>query len=182
MPSGLPQRSSNYAAPYDMVLNKASWDAALVDVGIRLFVLEAQRTDLQAVIDAGTTQALAMITENVAPQLEAVNDTITALNAAVAAAEDQLVATEAAIATLLAGSLTADLVQIETPIAGIVGATVQAALAEHQVDIEALAATVAGHTSDIAGKAPQATTYTNTEVDAALARNSVSFAKLMMFS
>lgn len=182
MPSGLPQRSSNYAAPYDMVLNKTSWDEALVDVGLRLFVLEAQRTDLQAVIDAGTTQALAMITENVAPQLEEVTDTITALNAAVAAAEDQLAATESAIVTLLAGSLTADLVQIGTAISGMAGATVQAALAEHQGDIDALTSSLATLSTSVDGKAPQATTYTKTEVDTALAGTSVSFAKLMMFS
>lgn len=196
MSSTLPTRSNGYRAPHRLVLNRAVWDAVFGDVAVRLDELEVLKDGLQQLISIGSSQALAMVAETVAPQIEAVQASVDAINAAVAAAEDQLQATEAAIASLLALSLTANLVAISSPINGISAGNVAAALAEHQGDIDALEATVAGHassiatnTSDIAanasaiaGKAPQATTYTKTEVDALIASNATSIARIMAFS
>lgn len=94
--SNLPERSNDYAAPNNMPLNKAAWDAAFADpangLGPRVRAIEAQRADLQALIDAGTGQALAVIQANVAPQLAATQTTVDGLNAQIHAAQDQLAA------------------------------------------------------------------------------------------
>lgn len=92
----LPSPADDYAAPQGMRLNPAAWNAALVSVGVRLRAIEAQRTDLQALIDAGTDQALAVIQANVAPQLAAINATIDV-------AADDLAALQDQIATLTGG-------------------------------------------------------------------------------
>lgn len=84
MSSALPTPDNDYAAPIRMQLNKAAWDAAMVSIGERLRAMEAMATDLQAVIDAGTTQALQMISDTVAPNLAAVQSDIDAANAALA--------------------------------------------------------------------------------------------------
>lgn len=90
MPSSLPSPDSDYAAPHDMRLNKAAWDAALVSVGLRLRALEAVRASFEALIDLGTGQALQVIQANVAPELQAMRTALAALQTAMAEAEDQV--------------------------------------------------------------------------------------------
>lgn len=102
MPSDqLPSASNDYAATTGAALSLAFWNAVMSSIGTRLRGLEAQRADLQAVIDAGTTQALAMVAENIAPQLDAVGSIIASLNAQFALLEDN-------VANLLSGNITTD--------------------------------------------------------------------------
>ena len=98
--SSLPQSSDDYAAPTDMQLNKAAWDAALTDIGARLRAAEAIRASFQALIDVGVGQALVLISENVAPE-------ITALGVAIDGINSNLSAAQAAIDSLLSGNLPA---------------------------------------------------------------------------
>jgi hypothetical protein len=102
----LPSDSDDYAAPEKMRLNKAAWDAALTSIGVRLRAIEAQRADLQAVIDAGTSQGIAMISENLTPYIEDVQSQIAAL-----VTEANTLAGQ--FASLLAGGVPADSI-IET--------------------------------------------------------------------
>lgn len=90
MPSLLPSPADDYAAPQDMRLNKAAWDAALVSVGSRLRSLEAVKASFEALIALGTGQALEVIQANVAPQLEALRQALASLEAEIAAAQDQI--------------------------------------------------------------------------------------------
>jgi hypothetical protein len=75
-----------------MVLNKAAWDAAIVNIGVRLRAREALEASFAALIAQGTGQALAVIQANVGPQLAATQATVNGLNAQIAAAQDQLAA------------------------------------------------------------------------------------------
>jgi hypothetical protein len=90
MSSLLPSPNDDYAAPADMRLNRVAWDAALVSVGTRLRALEAVKADFEALIALGTSQALAVISENVEPQLAALTAALTALQQAIAEAEDTI--------------------------------------------------------------------------------------------
>jgi hypothetical protein len=90
MSSLLPSPNDDYAAPADMRLNRAAWDAALVSVGTRLRALEAVKADFEALIALGTSQALAVISENVEPQLASVTAALDVLEQAMAEAEDTI--------------------------------------------------------------------------------------------
>lgn len=94
----LPSPDDDYTAHDDSSLTLAFWNAALNSVGRRIRALEAVKADWQALIAAGTGQALEVISANVEPQLAALNGVINALKADVAAAED-------AIATIVAGGI-----------------------------------------------------------------------------
>ncbi|HWW46541.1 MAG TPA: hypothetical protein VNZ94_01725 [Xanthobacteraceae bacterium] len=84
-----------------MPLNKAAWDAFAVSCGERLRELEAQRAEFQALIDAGTGQALAVIQENVSPHVAAITAQIETLQILIALAEDK-------IAAIIGGGVGAD--------------------------------------------------------------------------
>ena len=143
--TALPSASNDYAAPIGMTLTKAAWDAALTDVGARLRAAEAIRASFQALIDAGTGQALAVIQTNVGPQLAA-------LQAEIAAAQAAIITAQGQVANLLSGNMPADHV-IFTPTGTIASGTVQGAIAEvasdaaaaiaAKADASALAANVA---------------------------------------
>ncbi len=90
MPSLLPSPADDYAAPQDMRLNKAAWDAALVSVGARLRALEAVKASFEALIALGTGQALEVIQANVAPQLSALRQALAGLESEIAQAQDQI--------------------------------------------------------------------------------------------
>ena len=90
MPSTLPTPSDDYAAPADMELSQATWDAALTSIGARLRALEAVQASWEALVAAGTGQALAAIAANVGPSMTAVTSSLAALRADVADAEDMV--------------------------------------------------------------------------------------------
>lgn len=180
MSSEVPSPTTDYAAPQGMALNKVAWDAAMVSIGQRLDAIEARSEDLQAVIDAGTTQALAVISDNVEPQLLAVAAQIQALDDAIAASEDQLASTEGAILALLAGGVGASNV-IVADISGLTATDAQAALAELLLAIEANA-TAIGTKANAADVYTTSQVYTKSEVDTAIASSGTSIATLMAFS
>jgi hypothetical protein len=121
----LPSPSNDYEAAIDMPLTKATWDAALTSVGARLRAAEAIRADFQALIDGGTSQALAMIIANVGPQ-------ITALAAEVAAAQHVL-------DILLSGNIPADYIT-ETSTRVFVTPSQRTAIGDNSASIASLQA------------------------------------------
>lgn len=146
MSDPLPQRSDGYAAPQGMKLNKASWDAALVDIDERLVSLEDQRADLQEVIDTGTSQALAVIAANIGPEIQSARDNVAELQAlasdTISTLNEQLVDLQNSIDVLLEGGAPATAVVL-APITGVAATNAQAAFAEHQTDIDGLSISVA---------------------------------------
>jgi len=98
MPSTLPSPADDYAAPQAMRVNRAVWDSVFGSIGTRLRALEAVQADFEALITAGTGQALASIAANIEPELVAARAALTQLQADTAAAED-------AVAAIVAGSI-----------------------------------------------------------------------------
>jgi hypothetical protein len=125
----LPSPDTDYAAPLDMALTKASWDAAMVSIGTRLRGLEAVEADFQTVVEQLEGQALAVIQTNIAPILATLREEIIELRAQILLAED-------AVSILLAGNLPAENI-LFTPAAGIAANNVQAALVEVANDVAA---------------------------------------------
>lgn len=135
MSSSLPTASNDYAAPADMQLDRASWDAALVSIGQRLRAAEAIRADFEALIALGTGQALQVISATVGPQLQAATASLAQLEADLAAVQD-------AISSLLAGNV---------PMSSVVGlnAALAAKAALTYVDAGLAAKAAAAHTQAI---------------------------------
>lgn len=107
-------------------LNAALLNNITGSIHERLEAREALEADFEGLIALGTGQALAVIQANVAPQLEAINDTVEGLQAAITEAEDK-------VAELLAGNLPASSVTFVA--GGSISATnVQAAIAEVAAD------------------------------------------------
>lgn len=131
----LPSSANDYAAPQDMLLNKAAWDAALTDIGARLRAAEAIRASFQELIDAGTGQALEIIQANVGPQLASIESTLVSL-------ESQLSFAAAQVTALFANNIPAANVTFAPGSSGISSATVQAALIEVKADVDANTAAV----------------------------------------
>lgn len=98
MSSSLPSASNDYAAPHDMALTRANWNAALTDIASRLRALEALGVSWEQLVNAGTAQALEMIAANVGPELEAVTEIVRRLETDVAEAED-------VISSIISGSV-----------------------------------------------------------------------------
>lgn len=98
MSSTLPSPAKDYAAPQALRVNRVVWDAVFASIGARLRALEGVRADFEALITAGTGQALASIAANVEPELVAARAALTQLQADTAAAED-------AVAAIVAGSI-----------------------------------------------------------------------------
>ncbi len=95
-----PSRENGYTIPNGYVLNQANLTALFADIFDYLQSLSQMATDAQAVVDAGTGQALAMVAENIAPVLDN-------LKLQIANAQDQLTAMQGQINDLLSG-ITAD--------------------------------------------------------------------------
>jgi len=106
-----------------MNLGKAAWDAALTDIGARLRAAEAIRADFQALIAAGTGQALQVIQANVGPQLAA-------LQAEIAAAQAALITAQGKIDALINSTTIEASAVTFAPTGTIAATTVQGALAE----------------------------------------------------
>lgn len=90
--SDLPSSSDDYAATDATPLSKAVWNAVFGSIGARLRALEAVEASFQALIDLGTTQALASIAANIEPELAAARATLQTFMAEAAAAEDVVAA------------------------------------------------------------------------------------------
>ncbi len=146
MPSApLPSRNNDYAAPAGMVLDKPEWDAAMTDIGARLRAFEAKAADMDAVIAAGTDQALAMITENVAPLITDLNNQFNLLQTEAQALSD-------AYAAIISGNLAADHVVLAA-IAGVSATNVQGAVAELRGKIGDNTSAISDNTAAIAANA-----------------------------
>src|SRR5687768_17865177 len=83
MPSGqLPSADSDYQTDGDgFNLSITVWNALFASISQRLKDLEAVQADFDALIAAGTSDAIAVITDQVAPQMTAIQATIDAANA-----------------------------------------------------------------------------------------------------
>lgn len=124
----LPSPDTDYAAPLDMALTKASWDAAMVSIGTRLRGLEAVEADFQTVVEQLEGQALAVIQTNIAPILATLREEIIELRAQILLAED-------AVSILTQGNVFAESVTF-VPDGGIAAGNVQEALVEVAGDIQ----------------------------------------------
>jgi hypothetical protein len=141
----LPSPDNDYTAPVPMRLNDASWNAALNSIGQRLRVIEAQRADLQAVIDAGTTQALAMVNQNITPLITAITAQIDALTTEAGTLSGQF-------ASLLAGGVPADDI-VEAADRVFVTPTQKAAIDSLGTSVAANTTNIANNTAAIAANA-----------------------------
>lgn len=174
MPSTqLPSASNDYAAPQGMRLNKAAWDSAMVDIGLRLREIEGRAQDLQGVIDAGVGAALEMIAENVAPEIVNLNAMISSLEAQIALAED-------AVASILATQLPATNITF-TPDGTLSSTNVQAAVAELASETATSLAAKADAAA-LTAKADAADVYTMTQVDSFLAATQTSYATVLKYT
>ncbi|KAF0136641.1 MAG: bacteriophage tail fiber protein [Methylocystaceae bacterium] len=97
-PLSLPTPDNDYAAPANMTLNKASWDAAMTSIGERLRAREALEASFQNLINLGVGQAIAAVQNEIAP------------TAAQAQAHAQQI--EAFLDALLATSIPATLISV----------------------------------------------------------------------
>jgi adenylosuccinate lyase len=120
--TSLPSPNNDYAAPANMPLTKAAWDAAMVSIGERLRAVEALEADLQSVIDAGVASGQAAIADALAPILAQYADEAQALRDQIALAEDQL-------AAISAGGVVAANISV-SPIVGLSATNGQAAFSE----------------------------------------------------
>jgi hypothetical protein len=96
MSSSLPSASNDYLPPSGMVLGPDAWIASITHLAARVRELEAQQTDVDAVLalSQGTAQAaIASAAEPLAAQFQAA---LAVLLAQITAAEDQLAALESA--------------------------------------------------------------------------------------
>jgi hypothetical protein len=97
-PLSLPTPDNDYAAPANMTLNKASWDAAMTSIGERLRAREDLEATFQNLINLGVGQAIAAVQNEIAP------------TAAQAQAHAQQI--EAFLDALLATSIPATLISV----------------------------------------------------------------------
>lgn len=170
----IPSRESGYAADNTLRLVPEVWNGVFGDIHDRLAEIEGRAEDLQAVIDAGTTQALQMIAANVGPEIQAVRDVITQLQvdlsntqadvlAALSSTQADVLAAlavaQAQIDALIENGAPASSVSVAT-ISGLSAASAQAAFAEHQGDIDGLTASLSSLSSALT--ALTSTVSTNT--------------------
>jgi len=128
--TALPSAADDYAAPSQMPLSKAVWDAVFNSIGERLRALEAVRASFQALIDAGTGQALEVIQANIGPQLAA-------LQAQIAAAQASLITAQGKIDAIInSPSIPATAITF-APTGSVSSETVQAAIAEVASEVNA---------------------------------------------
>jgi hypothetical protein len=117
--------------PVNPVLDRVIWNAVMLSIHQRLTAREALEASFEALQVQGISQALQVISETVAPQLQAALDQLNAVRAGLTEAED-------AVAALIASQIPASSI-IVTPTGGIASTNVQAALAE--LDAEKASAT-----------------------------------------
>jgi hypothetical protein len=96
MPLTPPTESNNYQVTAAHTLNHELWNAVLASLQTRLNAAEAALADYEAAV---STEALAIaqgaVDDTIGPQIAALQDTVAALQAAIATAEDQLAALQA---------------------------------------------------------------------------------------
>lgn len=83
-----PTLSNDYAIPAGYALSRANLTALFGEMATVLKALQGTASNMQVVIDTGTTQALAMIQLNIEPYLVQVQADATAAQAALVAAMD----------------------------------------------------------------------------------------------
>lgn len=96
MPLTPPTASNDYQVTAAHTLNHELWNAVLASLQTRLNAAETALADYESAV---STEALAIaqgaVDDTIGPQIAALQDTITALQAAIATAEDQLAALQA---------------------------------------------------------------------------------------
>lgn len=127
----LPSVENGYQAGPGLVLTRAIWNAVFASINERISAREALEASFEALIAEGTSLSIQAIQDNLGPQLVAIAEQISALQALIIAAED-------AVAEIISGNLPAANVTF-TPAAGVAATTVQAAIVELAGDIAALA-------------------------------------------
>src|SRR5688500_12352824 len=135
MPSGqLPSADSDYQTDGDgFSLSIPVWDTLFASISQRLKDLEAVQADFDALIAAGTSEAITVITDQVAPQMTEIQDRITAAN-------DDLTAALDLLALLQSGGVDASKVNVAT-IAGIASLNAQAVFEEIKGITDAIVST-----------------------------------------
>lgn len=171
MTYSLPTAETDYAATLGLRVGRAVWDAVFASIGARLRALELRDTDLDAVIAALQTQALAIISATITEEITARRADLDALTA-------QTNDLGAQIGQLLATQLPAGNIVVSPSIDGLTATTVQAAIAELLASLTTLSTTTS---AALAEKADLAAVYTTVEVDAAIAANATSYATLLKF-
>lgn len=119
----IPSPLADYKAPPNLRFSPQVWDAVFKSIGERLRTLEAQKATLEAIIDTLQTSALQTVTATITAEIEARRADLTALEAEFKAVSD-------AYTELVAGGVYADAIQLRAAVTGVVGRTVQEALAE----------------------------------------------------
>lgn len=132
MSSDLPSATDDYAGTDETRLSKAVWNAVFGSIGTRLRALEAVQADFQALIDLGTSQALAVIAASVEPELVAARAALAQLQADTAIAED-------VVAAIASGSV---------PMSAIMGLAEALAAKASPEDVAAAVAGVVGAAPD----------------------------------
>jgi hypothetical protein len=135
MPSGqLPSADSDYQTDGDgFSLSITVWNTLFASISQRLKDLEAVQADFDALIAAGTSDAITVITDQVAPQMTAIQATIDAANADLTQALELL-------ADLQANGVDASKVEL-VAIAGLAALDAQAAFAELKVVTDTIVST-----------------------------------------
>ncbi len=83
LPDNPPTPENGYAVDSAMEMTAALWNHILSSIHERLAAREELEADFEALIAEGTSAALTMVQENVAPQLAALQDSIAASQAAI---------------------------------------------------------------------------------------------------
>lgn len=135
MPSDqLPSADNDYQSPIEgFNLSTEVWNALFASISERLKDLEAVQADFDALIAAGTSDAIAVITDNVAPQMTAIQATIDNASNSLNAALDLL-------ASLEVNGVSANKVNVAT-IAGIASLNAQTVFEEIKGIIDAIVST-----------------------------------------
>jgi hypothetical protein len=135
MPSGqLPSADSDYQTDGDgFSLSIPVWNTLFASISQRLKDLEAVQADFDALIAAGTSDAITVITDQVAPQMTAIQATIDAANADLTQALELL-------ANLQTNGVDASKVEL-VAIAGLAALDAQAAFSELKVITDTIVST-----------------------------------------
>ncbi len=141
----LPSPDNDYAAPPDMPLNKAAWDAAMTSIGARLRAREALEATFQGLIDLGVDLAVIAVQSAIAPK----------------AAEAQAGAAQIAdlLAAIMANAVPTNLIATSAAARFVSDAEINALIAglsNHEASILSLIAYVNGSLGALALKAPLA--------------------------
>lgn len=174
-----PSLENGFALPPGFPLDRTNLQPLLTQLADAITALQGVATTWEALVDAGTTQALAMVAENVAPQIAAAQATLDQLN-------EDVLAAQAQIAQLIAGGVPASAVT-ETATRVFVTPAQRSEISSLRSDlIVGLAAAGDALEAGLARSAPAETTYSKDQVDdliiAAIAAAGTTYASTLKYA